>query len=221
MKVGTDGVLLGSWTSVKNNPFSILDIGSGSGLIALMLAQRSDAAQIDAIEIDVEAYEQCVENFEDSPWNDRLFCFHASLNEFVDEMEDEQYDLIVSNPPFFVPNTKEHIGESRKKARFYDSLPFEHLVSAVSKLLAPTGTFAVIIPFAEEEEFIELAKRVALFPNRVTRVKGAANSPIKRTLIELSFTEKTTIESELVLEIERHQYTQEFTTLVSDFYLNL
>jgi len=95
------------------------------------------------------------------------------------------------------------------------------LVSAVSKLLAPTGTFAVIIPFAEEEQFIRLAKTVKLFPNEITRVKGTKNSSIKRTLVAFSFTEKTTTESELVLEIERHQYTQEFKTLVSDFYLNL
>jgi tRNA1Val (adenine37-N6)-methyltransferase len=96
MKVGTDGVLLGAWTPIENNPFSILDIGTGTGIIALMLAQRSNAEQIDALEIDEEAYEQSVDNF-NSPWGDRLFCFHAGLDEFVEEPEDE-YDLIISNP---------------------------------------------------------------------------------------------------------------------------
>lgn len=100
MKVGTDGVLLGAWTSLEDNPYAILDIGAGTGLISLMLAQRSQATIIDAIEIDAEAYEQCVANFEQSIWNDRLFCYHAGLDEFVDEIED-QYDLIVSNPPFY------------------------------------------------------------------------------------------------------------------------
>ena len=99
MKIGTDGVLLGAWTPIENNPFSILDIGTGTGIIALMLAQRSNAEQIDALEIDEDAYEQATDNFENSPWNDRLFCFHAGLDEFVEEPEDE-YDLIVSNPPF-------------------------------------------------------------------------------------------------------------------------
>ncbi len=97
MKVGTDGVLLGSWTPINNNTISILDIGSGTGIIALMLAQRSNAEQIDALEIDEEAYEQAVDNFENSPWSDRLFCFHAGLDEFIEEPEDE-YDLIISNP---------------------------------------------------------------------------------------------------------------------------
>ena len=100
MKIGTDSVLLGAWASIKNNPFSILDIGAGTGVISLMLAQRSYAELIDAIEIDDSAYEQCVNNFEQSSWSDRLFCYHASLKEFNEEIEDK-YDLIISNPPFY------------------------------------------------------------------------------------------------------------------------
>ena len=90
MKVGTDGVLLGAWTPLINNPYNVLDIGAGTGLIALMIAQRCNAEQIDAIEIDEEAYEQCVENFEASPWNDRLFCYHASIDEFTEELFEEE-----------------------------------------------------------------------------------------------------------------------------------
>ena len=101
MKVGTDGVLLGAWTPLYNDPYTILDIGSGTGLIALMLAQRSDASQIDAVEIDQEAFSQCYENFESSPWVDRLYVYHASLEDFTEEFfEETTYDLIVSNPPF-------------------------------------------------------------------------------------------------------------------------
>ena len=105
MKIGTDGVLLGAWSSIENNPFSILDIGAGTGIISLMLAQRCNAELIDAIEIDDSAYEECVENFEQSPWGDRLFCYHASLEEFVNEIEDK-YDLIISNPPFYSEDYK-------------------------------------------------------------------------------------------------------------------
>ena len=100
MKIGTDAVLLGAWASLEKQPFSVLDIGSGTGILSLMLAQRSHAELIDAIEIDADAYEQCVDNFEASLWGDRLFCYHTSLEEFADEIED-RYDLVISNPPFY------------------------------------------------------------------------------------------------------------------------
>src|SRR5690606_23546709 len=126
MKIGTDGILLGAWVELKD-PYSILDIGAGTGVIGLMMAQRSDAGLIDAIEIDDDAYEQCVDNFENSPWNDRLFCYHASLNEFAEEMKDEEkYDLIISNPPFYTEVFKGS-DEVRNLARFADALPFEDL----------------------------------------------------------------------------------------------
>ncbi|MFZ2429820.1 MAG: methyltransferase, partial [Lutibacter sp.] len=105
MKVGTDGVLLGAWANLDFNPNSILDIGAGTGLIALMMAQRSDSETIDAIELNDAAYEQTVENFENSDWGDRLFCYHASLDEFTDEI-DEKYDFIISNPPFYTSTYK-------------------------------------------------------------------------------------------------------------------
>ena len=223
MKVGTDGVLLGSWVSLISHPFSILDIGAGTGLISLMLAQRSNAQQIDAIEIDAEAYEQCVDNFEDSPWNDRLFCFHASLDEFAEEMKGETYDLIVSNPPYFSPPQKKSLKSdiSRNKARFYDSLPFEHLIENASQLLADSGIFSVIIPFDSETAFISLSKKVGLYPQQITRVRGTANSAIKRSLILFGFEQSLTKTNELTLEISRHQYTEEFKSLVKDFYLHL
>lgn len=220
MKVGTDGVLLGSWVSLENNPQTILDIGAGTGLIALMLAQRSSAKQIDTIEIDEDAYEQCVENFENSPWADRLFCFHASLDEFAEEPEGEKYDLIVSNPPYFVPNEREvDLPENRKKARFYDSLPFEDLINYASQLLSENGELVVVIPFAEEVNFITFAKTKSLFVNRITRVRGTENAPLKRSLLQFSFVEKPIEEQELILEISRHHYTDEFKELVKDFYL--
>lgn len=219
MKIGTDSVLLGAWSSVSNNPFSILDIGSGTGVLALMLAQRSASQVIDAIEIDDNAYEQCVENFENAPWSDKLFCYHASLLEFSEEIDDE-YDLIISNPPFYSEDYKTE-NESRDLARFVDAMPFEHLVESVSKLLSKNGIFSVIIPFKEEEKFTALASKVKLHPKRVLHIKGNPDTEIKRSLIEFSFQKGDIKTSELIIETSRHQYTEDYINLTKDFYLKM
>ena len=220
MKIGTDGVLLGAWAPIENNPFSILDIGSGTGVIALMLAQRSSAQQIDALEIDEEAYEQSVDNFENSPWSDRLFCFHAGLDEFVEEPEDE-YDLIVSNPPFYTDDYKS-ANEQRDLARFADAMPFEDLIEAADLLLSENGVLAVIIPVKEEENFLALAKEYELYPLKITRVKGTATTEIKRSLLAFSRYEKIAFPiDELIIETSRHQYTPEYIELTKDFYLKM
>jgi len=220
MKIGTDGVLLGAWTPITNKPFSVLDIGAGTGILALMLAQRCAAEQIDAIEIDEDAFEQCVENFENSPWADRLYCYHAGLDEFMEEPEDE-YDLIISNPPFYSEDFKTE-NEQRDLARFQDALPFEDLTEAVSMLLSENGVFTVIIPFTEEKRFIAIAKENNLFPLKITRVKGTPSADSKRSLLAFSFTEKKTIPiDELIIETARHQYTPEYIALTKDFYLKM
>ncbi|UII77136.1 methyltransferase [Flagellimonas sp. HMM57] len=219
MKVGTDGVLLGAWASLKEQPKSILDIGAGTGLIALQLAQRSNADTIDAIELDENAYEQCVENFEASAWADRLFCYHAGLDEFVDEVED-QYDLIVSNPPFY----SEEVASgkvSRDTARQNSSLPFNELLLAISKLLSKKGSFSVIVPYKEETDFIAIAESFGLFPKRIMRVKGNPKAVIKRSLLEFGFAKVVAENSELVIELERHQYSQEYVDLTKAFYLKM
>ena len=220
MKVGTDGVLLGTWCPIDNNPNSILDIGTGTGLIALMLAQRTTAQQIDALEIDENAYEQATENFENSPWNDRLFCFHAGLDEFVDDPEDE-YDLIVSNPPFYSEDVKTD-DDQRNLSRFQDALPFEELVEAADLLLSENGIFAVIIPYKEEERFVDLCAELELFPIKMTRVKGSHTTPIVRSLLAFKRFELTTLTAnELVVEINRHEYTDDYINLTQDFYLKM
>ncbi len=220
MKIGTDGVLLGAWVPVEQNPFSILDIGTGTGIIALMLAQRSTAQQIDALEIDEQAYEQATDNLENSPWNDRLFCFHAGLDEFMEEPEDE-YDLIVSNPPFYGEDYKTN-NDQRDLARFQDALPFEDLIEAADLLLSENGILAVIIPFKEEDRFLAIAKEFELYPTKITRVKGTPTAEIKRSLLALS-RNKTTLFSidELTIEIGRHEYTPEYIALTQDFYLKM
>jgi tRNA1Val (adenine37-N6)-methyltransferase len=219
MKIGTDGVLLGAWTPLINNPNAILDIGAGTGVLSLMLAQRSTAEQIDAIEIDEDAYEQCVENFETSPWGDRLFCFHAGLDEFVDDPEDK-YDLIISNPPFYAEDFKTDDSQ-RDMARFQDAMPFEELIEAAALLLSDNGIFSVIIPFKEEAKFVSMCKELDLFPLQITRVKGTPTSDIKRSLLAFTRIEQTPLIDELTIEISRHQYTPEYIALTKDFYLKL
>jgi tRNA1Val (adenine37-N6)-methyltransferase len=220
MKIGTDAVLLGAWCPIDNNPFSILDIGAGTGILSLMLAQRSSAEQIDAIEIDENVYEECVENFEASPWSDRLFCFHAGLDEFIEEPEDE-YDIIISNPPFYSEDFKT-TNSQRDLARFQDAMPFEELVEAADLLLSENGIFAVIIPFKEEERFINLCAEAELFPVKATRVRGSYNTPIVRSLLAFKRYELSVLTAdELIIEINRHEYTDDYINLTKDFYLKM
>ncbi len=229
MKVGTDGVLLGAWVSIENNPQKILDIGAGTGLIALQLAQRCDA-EIDAVEVDENAFEQCVENLENSDWADRLFCYHATFQEFAEEMNNadddeddysnepfEKYDLLISNPPFYVEDFKTQ-SAARDLARFTDALPFKELIRGASTLLSETGTFALIIPRNEEQSFIDLASAKNLFPKRICRVRGSISSEEKRSLLEFSFYKVEPKIENLTIEIERHKYTSEYVDLVKDFY---
>jgi len=218
MKIGTDAVLLGAWTTL-NNPLSILDIGSGTGVLSLMLAQRSQAELIDAIEIDDNAYEQSVENFENSDWSDRLFCYHASLQEFAEEINDT-YNLIISNPPFYQNDFKSK-SKQRDLARFEDAMPFKHLISSISKLLSEDGIFSVIIPYKEQQHFINLASKVNLWPNRVLNVKGTPLTNTVRSLIEFSYKKSELKMEELIIETSRHQYTEDYINLTKDFYLKM
>lgn len=220
MKVGTDGVLLGAWAPIASPIYSILDIGAGTGLIALMLGQRSNAEQIDAIEIDENAYLQCVENFEQSPWAERLFCYHAGLDELIEDPEDE-YDLIVCNPPFYSEDYKTP-HESRNIARFQDSLPFEELLEAADLLLSENGILAVIIPFKEENNFIKIAKEFELYPQKITHVKGTPETEIKRSLMTFARNQNSTpAVDEITIEITRHKYTDGYKELTKDFYITM
>mgnify|MGYP000709399114 FL=1 len=219
MKIGTDGVLLGAWVSLEKNPQSILDIGAGTGILSLQLAQRCQAETLEAIEIDEDAFEQCVGNFENSPWGDRLFCFHASAQEYAAEME-EEYDLIISNPPFYSDEYKSG-DNKRNTARFTDTLPFRDLAIFAYQFLSEKGIFALILPRKEEENFIALALEVGLFPKRICRVKGNPTSEVKRSLMEFIFEKFEIIEEELTIEISRHVYTEAYKNLVKDFYLKM
>ena len=220
MKVGTDGVLLGAWCSLESLPKTILDIGTGTGIISLMLAQRSSAITIDGVEVDPSAYMQTVDNFENSDWSDRLYCYNASFQKFVDDTNKETYDLIVSNPPFY---TEDYItkNSSRNKARFTLSLTFKELIGGISKILSKSGFFSTIIPFKEESTFICLAEQHSLHLNKICRVQGNKNSDIKRSLMTFSFNKVKISETNLIIENSRHKYTKEYEELTNNFYLKM
>ena len=220
MKVGTDGVLLGAWCSLESLPKTILDIGTGTGIISLMLAQRSSAITIDGLEVDPSAYMQTVDNFENSDWSDRLYCYNTSFQKFVDDTNKETYDLIVSNPPFY---TEDYItkNSSRNKARFTSSLTFKELIGGISKILSKSGFFSTIIPFKEESTFICLAEQHSLYLNEICRVQGNKNSDIKRSLMTFSFNKVKISETNLIIENSRHKYTKEYEELTNNFYLKM
>ena len=215
MKVGTDGVLLGTWANVDLSEH-ILDIGTGTGLIALMLAQRSEA-DIDAIDIDADACEQAKENAEKSPFRERIKVFHSPLNQYK---SNTQYDLIVSNPPYFMDSLKCPDGK-RSLARHTDTLSLDDLVEDSMNLLSPVGKLALIIPFDQRDLIISIAKKNGLFVTRETHVLPTPQAAPKRLLIELSKLEATPQQTYLTIEIERHQYTEEFIRLAKDFYLKM
>ena len=222
MKVGTDAILLGAWCGLDNSPKTILDIGTGTGIISLMLAQRSDAKTIDGVEINESAFEQSVDNFENSDWSDRLYCFNSTFQKFANVIynDKETYDLIVSNPPFYTDDFESQ-NSSRNTARFTSSLSFNELLIGVSKILSKTGYFSTIIPYKEEANFINLAKKYNLFLNKICRVQGNNVSEIKRSLLTFSFFKKEINKSLLIIEKSRHQYTDEYVKLTNSFYLKM
>ncbi len=218
MKIGTDGVLLGAWVTIPTTPSQLhcLDIGTGTGLLALMLAQRSENTIIDALDIDTAAFCQAKANFKVSDWSNRLNAFNTDLNTFKTK---KKYNLIVCNPPFF--QSIKHISTAREQARQAASLPFDVLIMHSKRLLAPLGELAVIIPLESQELFCEIAAKQGLFPYKITRVYGTSTSKAKRVLIQLAQSNQALITAKLVLEIARHQYTAAYKKLVKDFYLKL
>ena len=217
MKVGTDSILLGSWVQL-NDEQSILDIGSGTGILALLLAQRSEATLIDAVEIEENAHEEAVTNFENSPWSDRLFCYHSSIQDFAKEI-DETYDLIIANPPFFEPNKREPIS-AKSTARQTHTLDFYALLEATKLLLNKNGSCAFIVPFERETSFIELAQNTGLFVQRITRVKDTQKAVFKRSMMQFRFEKTKVYTSELVLKNTDKTYSAEFKEFTKGFYLN-
>lgn len=216
MKVGTDGIVLGAWAKAYN-PRQILDIGTGTGLIAMMMAQRFENANIKAVEIEIEASQQAAENFQNTKWSDRLFLEHISFQKF---QSITSFDLIVSNPPYFENNLKAR-DKNRTQARHTDSLSFESIIEGSVKLLSTNGSIAIIVPSESKSKMEKIAKNYQLHLNRLCWVKGNDKTRIKRVLIQFSFHDCPLKENTLIIEKERHVYTDKYIQLCKDFYLKM
>jgi tRNA1Val (adenine37-N6)-methyltransferase len=214
MKVGTDGVLLGAWAQSVSAE-NILDIGTGTGLIAIMLAQRT-MAMIDAVEIEESSVTQAIENINSCKWRKRIKVHHISFQDFY-RNSPRKYQLIVSNPPYFT-NSMKAPDKNRTTARHTYSLPFEELMQGVSVLLADNGRFCLILPFEQGNVFIEDAKKHKLFCSKKVNVKPNNDKKPKRLLLEFCNKKQTTIESTLTIETEkRHIYSEDYKRLTKDF----
>lgn len=215
MKVGTDGVLLGAWCSI-HNARKMLDIGTGCGVIALMLAQRSHPeAMVDAIELNGEAAAQAKENVQHSPWPGKVNVIHGRVQDLQPE---EPYDLVVCNPPFFSQSLLPP-DSGRQSARHDLELPHHELIEAVHRLLSESGAFHIILPVTEAGQFIHAAAAWQLYPTRVTRFYSRRTKPQERTLMTFTRIPQTPEETELVLYANGSEKTSDYLRLTGDFYL--
>ena len=218
MKVGTDGVLLGSWACVEGSS-SILDVGTGTGLISLMVAQRSEA-DIHAIDIDEAACSQANDNIAASAYRNRIRVTCTSVQEFA-EKTNQTFSHILSNPPYF-PNSLKGPDKQRNAARHNDTLPLEQLLASCNKLLAPGGKISLILPASLSEDLGGLIESNRLYPTRRTLILPTPESAPKRILVELSRMQEANCETNgLVIELARHQYSAEYIQLTKDYYLNM
>lgn len=215
MKVGMDGVLLGGWASVEKAN-TILDVGTGSGIIALMLAQRTnDHVRIDAVEISDDVH-QAVENFSASPWKHRLRAFHTSLQGFQAQ---KPYDLLVTNPPYYA-NALKPPDPRRERARHDHSLRHDEIVVNASRLLAAEGRLSIILPWAESKPFESLAACLGLYCARACDVHSKPAKPPIRRLMEFHKFPLPTQRSTLCLLDAAGHSSAEYRSLLTDFYLN-
>ena len=220
MKVGTDGVLLGAWAPLKKS-CKVLDIGTGTGLVALMLAQRCSSACIEAIDIDESAVAQARENVADSPWPERVDVCQMDVKNAPQTWK-ETFDCIVSNPPYFVDSLK-CPNLQRNTARHTDTLTLEDLLQYSRKLLAPQGRIALILPYDQKDRLTDCIQTQNLFLSKEVSVIPVPDAQPKRLLAELTSEPPASpaFSDRLTIEIARHRYTDEYINLTKDFYLKM
>ncbi len=226
MKVGTDGILLGAGTPVERTK-RILDIGTGTGLIALMLAQRTqefrEPPKIVAIDVDAFAFQQASENIAKSKWANQIEVQHVELGRFSKSNRtfdfNRTFDLVVCNPPYFSQSLLSP-NASRSRARHDSELSFRKLCQCASRLISQTGRISLILPFEKLDSFLEVANDNQLFLSSSCHVRSLPSKPPKRILLELGRTPQNAVQNELLIESEHHAYTPEYLALTRDFYLN-
>ncbi len=217
MKVGTDTVLLGAWVDT-GHAIHILDIGTGNGTIALMLAQRTaEDAIIDAVEIEKTDALQARENFIQSPWSHKIHLHAISIQEFFPQ---KKYDLIVSNPPYF-NNSQSPPNEKRYQARHTIALNYEELIMSTVRLLSKNGKFNVILPYLEGIQFIKLAHQFDLSCTRQYSFRTRQEKPIERWLLEFSKRSNLLATGEILLYKANDEWSDSYKRLTQDFYLKL
>lgn len=224
MKVGTDGVLLGCFVLEDSEPEKVLDIGSGTGLLALMLAQKFKQATIKAVEIDEDAAQQAAYNFSHSPWHHRLGLIHQPFQQFHLHSS-AVFDLIVCNPPYFKEanrskgNNAQHPDNQRAKARFADYLPFDELLQGVKPLLTHEGSFYIVLPVQEAQEFTSLANDAGLHLTTLMEVTGREGAPPNRCLMKWKKKAEPLQKKSLLMYHQDTSPTDEYITFTRDFYL--
>ena len=217
MKIGTDAILLGRWTEVSAND-DILDIGTGCGLIPLMLAQKG-VKSIDAVELDNDSYEEAAQNFKNSAWNSQLLAIHDDINHYS-EICVKKYDLVVSNPPFYFGD---NIPEKAKKglARHTNTLSYNDLLLSVKRLMKPDGRFSLVLPAIESKTFLKDAENQGFFLKKellIVPIEGKEPNRINMQLV-VNQVDKTESET-FVLRNPDHSFTKEYKDFLKDYYLN-
>ena len=214
MKVNTDGVLLGAWAEVRDAK-SILDIGTGTGVIALLLAQKNLSASIDAIDIDEDAVQQAEENFKQSPWSNRLKTIHNSLQNFSSETK---YDLIISNPPYFIDDYK--TADKRKNtAKHSTALTFEELMHGINLLLADTGKVFLVIPVFNAQRLQAIAANENLWLTKQTEVMAVGGKPPYLALLQFERVKQDVLYASLTIKNAEGNFSDEYVELTRAFYL--
>ncbi len=217
MKVTTDACIFGAYTLIDGTK-KILDIGTGTGLVAMMLAQRT-TAQIDAVEIENSAYNQAVTNIQESVFKEQINVFNTSIQLFSTRSEQQnQYDLIVSNPPFFHNHLKAK-ETTRNNSLHTDTLSFEDLIRSVLRLISSVGTFVILLPLHESSVFEELSIPEGLYPQKKLTIRHRKDTKILRIITTFGFTKTQTQEENLIIKNPDESYSLAFEMLLKDYYL--
>lgn len=215
MKVGTDAVLLGAWAEVKPTDW-VLDIGTGCGILPLMLAQKG-IAKVHAVDLDEASALEAAENFQASQWSRQLFAFHADIRKFTMQCA---YDLIISNPPFFINSYKSDTDRKNQTRHTDTSLSFVELASVVKRLLKPDGRFVLVLPERESRDFIPIAAKYHLYVHKCQQIIPMEGKEPNRVNLELRFGKPESVQvTELVMRKADNSFTEEYNDVVKPYYL--